>query len=65
MGGIFGGAPKAPAIQPVKEIPVADDALMIADKRRKAAQRAMQQGVLSTQLSDNQAQPMQNKPVGQ
>lgn len=64
MGGIF-GSPKAPTIPTPKEIPVADDALMIADKRRKAAQRAMQQGVLSTQLSDNQTQPMQNKPVGQ
>jgi hypothetical protein len=64
MSGIF-SKPKAPAIEATKEIPVADDAIKTAYNRRQQATRARQQGVLSTQLSDNQAQPMQNKPVGQ
>lgn len=64
MGGIF-SKPKAPPIPVVKEIPIADDDIKAADKRRKQAARAMQQGVLSTRITDNQAQSMQNKPVGQ
>lgn len=64
MSSVF-SKPKAPVIPPPKEIPVADDAMMVADKRRKQAARAMRQGVLSTRITDNQAQAMQNKPVGQ
>jgi hypothetical protein len=63
MGGIFGGA-KAPKIEPVKEIPIADDSMMLAEKRRKQAARVMQQGIQSTRLTDNTTQ-MTDKPIGQ
>lgn len=63
MGSLF-SKPKAPPIPVVKEIPVADDTMMIAEKRRKQAARAMQQGLAATRITDNQTQAMQDKPVG-
>ncbi len=65
MGGLF-SKPKTPEIKPVQPIPEPDDALKQVNQRRKQAKRAMQQGIMSTRLSDaNTQDTMQNKPVGQ
>lgn len=57
MGSIF-SKPKTPAVPQVKEIPVADNAMSLTEKRRKQAARAMQQGVFSTKVTESQ--PAQN-----
>lgn len=56
MGGLFGGAPKPPAIVAPKEIPDAQNQMDIQKKRQKAAANIMANGVPATQLTQQQSQ---------
>jgi hypothetical protein len=51
MGGIFGGKPKAPKIEPIKKPPTRDQAAVAAEEERKKRLKG-RRGMTSTILSD-------------